>query len=548
MRLFLAICVIASARGQSLPGVEPRLPPAPAPDSLPKVQAGDSREDGEVLARSLNAIRLVSAGGGNVSEVAPGLSASADLKVPAPRTLAARLSRWLGKPLTSGGLAALADEILIHFDEEGFPVVLVEAPGQDLSKGALTLSVEIGRIGEVGLSRPKHGKSDTLQKGLHLAPGDVIWRAEIDEQLAWYGRTVFRRPRLFVSPGAAPATADLLIAFEERRPWRVTTGYENSGPDLLGRERFLLGVAGITPGDHLVAWQSVVGMPVSSLLANAIRWEIPFPASHQLLQLDAAYAEVLSRYVASGIPVESNGSSWSTGAAQKIPMPSLGGWRQSLSAGFELKGTDQLLLYGGGSVSPGEVVLFHGKLGHELTRTWDSGSASFESALLAAPGELGGNNEDSAFKAYDPKADATYVIGRMTGDAWWSPGADWQLHLRGAAQIADSRLLPVEQFAAGGYQTVRGVSEREYSADCGWQTSIELLSPAILPVEGWGFRFLTFFDYAALENRGGSSSSVSGAGLGLRMKVTDHVDFRFDYGWRIDEAENRSHFGLNLNF
>lgn len=549
MRLVLAtICLIASARGEPLPGVEPRLPAVPAPESLPRAGAGEPHARGERLADRLSTITLAVPGAGTAIEVAPGLRASGDLKLPAPRTLAGRLKRWLGAPLHAGDLADMADEVLIHYDEEGFPVVLVEVPQQDLSTGELVLQVEIGRVGDVGLSRPKLSSPELLRKGLHLASGELIQRSAIDEQLAWYGRTIFRHPRLFVSPGAEPATADFLIAFEESKPWRVTTGYENSGPDLLGRDRFLLGVAGLTPGDHLIAWQSVVGMPVSSLLANALRWEIPFPASHQLLQFDAAYAEVLSRYASNGFPIESEGSSWFLGAAQKIPLPPIGAWRQSVSAGFELKGTDQFLLYGGGSLSPGEVILFHGKLGHEISRTWENGSVAFESAVLAAPGELGGNNEDRAFKAYDPAADAAYLIGRMNGDAWWSPGADWQLHLRGSAQVADSRLLPVEQFSVGGYQTVRGVSEREFSADCGWLASFELLTPAIRAADGWGFRFLTFFDYAGLEDRRGAASSVSGAGLGLRMKVTEHLDLRLDHGWRLDDAENRSHFGLNLNF
>ncbi|QJE94793.1 ShlB/FhaC/HecB family hemolysin secretion/activation protein [Luteolibacter luteus] len=548
MRLILAVLLIASARGQSLPGVEPRLPEAPAPESLPKVEAGEPHAEGDLLCDQLRSITLMTTEGAVASEVAPGLRSGSDLRVPAPRTLAARLKKWLGAPLHAGDLADLADQILIHFDEEGFPVVLVEAPQQDLAKGELVLHVEIGKVGNVGLSRSKLTSSEVLQKGLRLTSGEPIRRPEIDEQLAWYGRTVFRHPRLFVSPGAEPATADFLIGFEESKPWRVTTGYENSGPDLLGRDRFLLGVAGLTPNDHLIAWQSVVGMPASSLLANAIRWEVPFATSHQLLQIDAAYAEVLSRYASNGFPVESEGSSWSFAAAQKIPLPSLGAWRQSFSAGFEVKGTDQFLLFGGSSLSPGEVLFFNGKLSHEISRTWESGSISLDSALLAAPMELGGNNEDSAFKAYDPAADATYVIGRMNGDAWWSPGADWQLHLRGSGQVADSRLLPAEQFSVGGYQTVRGVSEREYSADCGWLASVEVLTPVIRPMDEWGFRFLTFFDYAGLEDRRGASSSVSGAGLGLRMRITDHMDLRFDHGWRVDESENRSHFGLNLNF
>jgi hemolysin activation/secretion protein len=168
--------------------------------------------------------------------------------------------------------------------------------------------------------------------------------------------------------------------------------------------------------------------------------------------------------------------------------------------------------------------------------------------MLVSPGGLGGNNSDAAFRAYDPRADSSYLVGRVSGDGWWSPGRDWQLHLRGAAQIADSRLLPAEQFAAGGYQTVRGAAEREYSADAGWQASLELHSPLVSAGPGCAFRVLGFLDHAALELRDGPSSSLSGAGLGLRMKIAEAVDVRFDHGWRLDFAEQASHVGINLTF
>lgn len=549
MRLLLAICLVATVRGQSLPGVEPRLPEAPASEALPPVRAAAGEvAEGEVLMKNLQRIELSAPGQAADREVAPGLSASPDLELPSPRTLGIRLRPWIGRPLSTGDLAALADEILIHYDGEDFPVVSLDAPVQDLTAGVLRLTIEIGRYGEVGLSRPKHGKPEVLAKGLHLRPGDPVRRSLLGEQMAWYGRTIFRRPRIFVSPGLEPATADLLIGFEESRPWRVSTGYENSGPDLLGRDRFLLGVAGLTPGEHLVAWQFVAGTPASSLLANALRWEIPFHGSHQLLQLDAAYAEVQSRYASGGLPIESEGSSWSLGAFQKIPLPPAGDWRQHWGFGLELKGTDQFLLFGGGSLSPGEVVLFNGKLSHGISRTWESGGASFESTLIAAPGGMSSNNSDEAFRAYDLQAASNYLIGRLGGAGWWSPGADWQLHLRGAAQISDSRLLPAEQFAAGGYQTVRGASEREVSADGGWQASFELHSPVISALKGCDFRVLAFLDHAGLENRGGTSSSLTGTGLGLRMRVAERVDLRLDHGWRIDDDENRSHFGINVSF
>jgi hemolysin activation/secretion protein len=549
MRFLLAVCLVATVRGQSLPGIDPRLPEAQATESLPPVRAAaEASPGGEVLVKRLDKVVLVAPEGGEEAELAAGLAATKDLLVPAPGKLSNRLRHWSGQPLDAGELASLADEILIHYDREGYPVVALEVPDQDLSQGTLRLTLAIGRFGEVGVSRPKHGDPAVVAKGLRLQSGELVRRGDIDEQMAWYGRTAFRHPRLFVSPGLEPATADLLIAFEESRPWRMNLGYENSGPDLLGRDRFLLGVSGWTPGEHLLAWQAVVGAPASSLLANALRWEIPFHASRQVLQLDAAYAEVESSYATGGVPVDSEGSSWSLAAQQRIPLPAWGGWQQKLGAGFELKGTDQFLLFGGSSVSPGEVVFFHGKLSHELSRRWEDGSASFESSVIASPGGVSGNNDDAAFHAYDPEADSNYLVGRLSGDGWWSPLGDWQLHLRGTAQVADSRLLPAEQFAVGGYQTVRGVGERQYSADSGWQASLELHSPLITAGSGCAFRVLGFFDHAALDMRDGPSSSLSSTGIGLRMRLMESIDIRLDQGWRIDFAEHACHAGVSLTF
>lgn len=549
MRFLAALGLISNLQGQALPGVGPRLPEVPVVESLPPVKAsGDQSQDGGLVMARLDRIVLISPAAQGEVERAFGLWASDDLVLPSPRALGLRLRSFLGRPLTEGALRAIADEILIHYDYEGYPVVAIEALEEEVGGGILRLRLEVGRYGEVGVSRSRFGDPDVIRRGLRLRGGDLVRRGQLDEQLAWYGRTVFRRPRMFVAPGLEPATADLLIAFEESRPWRVNLGYENSGPDLLGRERWLLGVAGMTRSEQLLAWQGVVGIPASSLVANALRWEIPFHSSHHLLQLDAAYAEVLSRYASGGIPVESEGRSWSLAAYHRMPLPALEGWRQSWGAGLELKGTDQFLLFGGGSVAPGEVVLFHGKLGHELTRNWETGAASLQASVLAAPGGLGARNEDQDFKAYDPAADANYVAARLAGEGWWTPGGDWRIVTRGGLQVADSRLLPAEQFAAGGYQSVRGVGERDVAADGGWQASLELHSPQMAPVEGAEFRVLAFLDHAGLENRKGTAASVSGTGIGLRMRMADRFDVRFDHGWRLDEDESRSHFGIQISF
>jgi hemolysin activation/secretion protein len=549
MRPLLAIFLTTVAQAQFLPGVDPRVPAAKPVESLPaKVADTSGAGTGPILSPQLQEILLETHRGGESAEVMPGFRVAADLLLPSPKTLGSKLARWNGHPLKEGDLIAIADTILAHYDVEGYPVVEVDAPNQDLTTGKLLLVIEIGRIGKVGVTRPKYGNPNAITKGLKLRSGDLVRRQDLDEQMSWFGRSVFRRPQLLVSPGSEVATADLLIGLSEKKPWRATLGYENSGPYLLGENRMIFGVAGMTPNEHVLAWQTVLGMPVSSLQANALSWEIPFHRIHQALQIDAVYARVRTETLSSGLPVENTGTSWAFAAIQKLSLPSIGKLRQRLTVGGDLKSSDQFVLFGGSPFSPGEVKLLNARINYGIAREWENGAFALDTTFLGSPGGLIAGNDDEDFQVYDPEASADYGIIRSAGEAWCGIGGDWRVALRGTAQLTNNRLLPVEQFAAGGYQTVRGVTEREYFADEGWQTSFELYAPAITINEQYQMRFLIFHDQATLKNIGEDSTWISSAGFGVRVKMTDKVDLRLDQGWQLDDQNSQFHIGLQITY
>lgn len=542
--------MLGRASGQLLPGINPNPKEGEAVEAMPPLKSAEPAEGGggAELCRHLRAIRLETPLDGTLQDIPDGVSAGDELRLPSPVTLAVKLDRWLGRALTQKDLEEIADAVLIHYDAEGYPVVGVDVPEQDLASGALRLLVQVGRIGNVGVKRPGYGQAKAITQGLKLRSGDVLERDDLDNQLAWYGRTAFRKPQLLVSPGYEPATADLLIVLAEKKPWSASVGYDNSGPQDLGKERLSFGFAGMTPNEHVIGWQSVFGTPISSMQAHALGWEIPFQKAHQSLQLDAVYAKVFTRSLNSGLPVENNGTSWSAGAMQKFFLPSLGRWRQRLAVGFEVKSTDQFLLFGGSEFTPGEVRLVNGKLNYGVGRDWENGAFNFDTTLIHAPGNLISGNDDADFEAYDTEAKSDYLVWRAASSGWWSPGNDWRIALRGSAQLANSALLPVEQYAVGGYQTVRGVPERDFYADGGCEASLEIYTPAILVKNLYQMRFLAFHDQAALRNRGDSLFWVAGAGVGVRLSLTDHVDVRLDQGWRLDDHGSQTHFGLMISF
>ena len=287
-RLIFFLILTSLAHAQLTPDLAPEFPESEPVRALPPAQRAENLgpvAEGTVLVNPLQVIHLHGPNDQVTTELRPGVLVSPELHIPSPRTLAARLADWLGGPLTDQSLAAMADLILAHYDAEGYPVVLVDAPEQDLSSGKIQILVEVGTIGRVGLSRSKFSESKILRDGLRLQTGELLRRGALEEQIAWYGRSPFRVPRLFVSPGLTPASADLLIGFEETKPWRAYVGYDNAGTELLGEDRFRIGVAGMTKGEQIIAWQSLVGAPISSLHAHALHWEIPFHKNHHLLRI-----------------------------------------------------------------------------------------------------------------------------------------------------------------------------------------------------------------------------------------------------------------------
>jgi hemolysin activation/secretion protein len=549
MRFPILILLIQTAWGQLLPELDPRMPEAMDVESVAAVEAQNGLiGEGAVLIERLKKVRLVTWAGTSTLQATEHLDISEGMILPNAQDLSGKLSRWIGHAVREGDLAAMADTILVHYDQAGYPVVLVEAPEQDPNGGELTFIVELGVIGDIGVTSPAYSDPDSIRKGLWLRRGDVIKRDELDAQMAWYGRNNFRRPRLLVSPGMVPPSADILIGLTERKPWSVSMGFENSGQEAIGRERFILGAVAMTKQEHVIAWQTVLGYPTSSLQAHAAMWEIPFHGIHQTLQLSGSIAQVETETVAAGLPVQDQGTSWGISAIQGIPLPALGRWQQNMQAGIEMKSTDQFVLFGGTGLSPGEVRFVNLRMGYSLERKWKNGGFSVNTSFIGSPGGLASENDDTDFKNYDPDADASYVVGRMSSEGWWTPGGDWRIGLRAEGQLADSRLLPAEQFSAGGYRSVRGVEEREFFADIGWQSSFEIYSPAISLGSDSGIRVLVFYDQAWLRNTGDSSNTISGGGMGIRAKLSEHLDLRLDHGWRLDEKGAMTHLGLRTEF
>jgi hemolysin activation/secretion protein len=160
------------------------------------------------------------------------------------------------------------------------------------------------------------------------------------------------------------------------------------------------------------------------------------------------------------------------------------------------------------------------------------------------------------------------------GQAQWVRRFDFgevknvRLVARGEAQLTDDRLLPLEKFAIGGADTVRGYRENFLVRDNGWDASLEVRIPVFdlsipgIPTELEDGRvdIAPFFDIGQSWDSDVSNPSpktISSIGLGLRWAPVQGVLASLYYGYALRDVDDPDdtdlqddgiHFSIRASF
>jgi len=132
--------------------------------------------------------------------------------------------------------------------------------------------------------------------------------------------------------------------------------------------------------------------------------------------------------------------------------------------------------------------------------------------------------------------------------------SDWQLVLRGTAQLADRPLLTLEQFALGGVGTLRGYPENVLVADEAVAGTIELRVPVLKKSGADVLTLVPFFDAGYGWNRHPTTvhpQALDSVGIGLLFNPDRHISAQIYYGAALQHHARDSHdvenLGLHFN-
>ena len=121
---------------------------------------------------------------------------------------------------------------------------------------------------------------------------------------------------------------------------------------------------------------------------------------------------------------------------------------------------------------------------------------------------------------------------------------------KNTAQFTNHRLIAAEQFQIGGAVSVRGYPPAEFSGDKGMYTSLEWSVPLYFisresrvpfyKKDRWYdvLRFVVFWDWAHVSRTASAAGeektdTLQGAGFGLRMNLSKHLDCRLEFGYPL---------------
>ena len=509
------------------------------------LDAGEVSGDDAVIVERIVAV-VFRAGGESVAgdAMAGTLGVVADEVENFPRTARTVADGQIGKPLSMVSLNRLVRDLVVAYRAADRPVVDVVVPEQNVTAGVLQLVVIEGRLGKVRVEGAEHFSGEKMAGDVRLREGEPIRHSVLLGDLEYLNRSPFRQVQAVYQPSESGETgvSDVVLRVEDRRPWQLFSGYENSGTAVTGEDRWLVGgVWGNAFGmEQVASYQYTTDLNWDNLHAHVAAYEVPLKWRHRL-RLLGAFVDTRSVQTMEGESLALGGESVLGAAYYSMPLPATAWFSQEVETGVEFKGTNNNLEFGGSQVFDTTTEVYQLVLRHKLRQSDRFGATRLTTTGYWSPGGLSGHNSDAVYGESRAGAKANYLRAALQGERVTRLPGGFRLETRADGQISDGNLLPSEQLGLGGRGSVRGWEPWISRGDLGATGSVEIHTPEFglpggLPDK---MELFAFYDLGYARNKdrlpAEESALLQGAGVGLGYRLADNVRVRGAYGWQLDE-------------
>jgi len=449
------------------------------------------------------------------------------------------------------------------YRDAGYPTVLVVVPEQTVEAGVVQLKVIESKLGEISVTGNRYFSTLKLLDALpSLRPGTLLYEPEVLKELDHLNEHQDLKVTPVLQKGEEPGTVNLELKVVDRLPLHGSLELNSQGTPNTPRYQLNATIQYnnfMTPNRFVSIQTTQTPQHLGDVQLYGINYVTPLPWTGQTMALYAAVSNSISAISTSVLTlVQQGGGIGITGNAVvfggRYILSTTTGQSMShqlfLGVDFKFLGENDLTAGGTTTIASNEVtyiplsVAYVGQLFDRLGMTKLS---------VTLRGNIGGIlplDDDEAFGG-DPSdpynepgnragADATFGVFQAGLERSVNLPQGFLLSLKADGQVATQPLIPAEQYAAGGINSVRGYWQNEVLGDNAVHGTVELVTPPfekLLPASVTEeLRMRIFYDAAYLWLKSAPPGQtedyqLEGSGFGIQLKLTDHLLARVDQAW-----------------
>lgn len=442
------------------------------------------------------------------------------------------VAELVGKQQSLTDLNAAARRITAYYRSRGYAVARAYLPAQDITSGAVTISVIEGRVSGHSV---KNGSrlSDERANGYfsEIKDGDVIRSEQIDRSLLLVQDTPgVASSRATLQPGASVGTSELLIEVNPANAYSGNVALDNYGSRYTGEHRLSGNFNLASPlkiGDQLSFTALTSG---ANLNFGRLAYQVPVGSNG--LRVGASYFD--TRYKLGKEFEVLGGHGTARSASVFAAYPFIRSQLKNLSGTVSLEDkrlndyVDSTATATGKKVSLASL----GLVGNLQDALGGGGINSFE--LSAALGKLRIDSPSAlSLDAASAQSNGSYTRVSYGLNRLQSMTDTMQVWLAATGQQASKNLDSSEKFSLGGVTGVRAYPQSEATGDEGYKATVELRRTLTASLQG-----TLFYDFGSVKiNKtafgpaGANDRNLAGAGFGLNASLAT-VQLRASLAWR----------------
>lgn len=443
------------------------------------------------------------------------------------------------------------------YQEAGYSSVRVLLPEQELEQGSVLFQVIEQKISAIKVEGNTHYSTENVLRAIpSLKQGELPNIKKIGNTLKIANQNATKQTAvLFEDSEKQENSIEANVKVIDEKPWKAFASVDNTGNRESGQGRISLGYQNFNmfDRDQRLTAQYITTPHSPEHIFNTPRevhilglaYTIPLYSLGDSIDLITSYSHSTSTTptALTGILGDISGNGLVYGARYNHTLPKIKAYEQKITFSFDSKETRSTKSTIGGIPVILAPAVTSTPFGLTYSGEWAPGDQQLTFDLGAFANVTGIDNHGRSVDLTAQGFENDFKKWTYSVNFIKPLPKDWQIRIALNGQMSSDHLPPIEQFRAGGANSVRGFRESVVSGDKGYRWSIEGISPNFGKVlnDKVDLRAVVFTDQAYANSNtditganNASRYSIGSVGTGLRMNYGQNFVGRLDFAYVLD--------------